>query len=433
MGFQEFMDAKIAPSMNKFAQIRHIQAIRDGVIINLVPGMVGSLFLLMATLPIPGYVDWIQSNGIYTALLIPIGATADILGMTAAICIAYRLAESYKVDALPAGIISLLCFFMLTPYTVSHELVEGGIKGVMPIFYLGAPGLFTALLVSLTSTEIYVRFMRTKLVITMPDGVPPAVAKSFAALVPGGITLICFWMLRLAIDASPFENIHTILAEFITTPLAGVGGSIWGAIGFMFLIHFFWFFGIHGHLVIGPIIDPIFAPLQYANRIAYQNGEAIPNIITRYWFDLYVTLGGSGASLSIIIAMIFFARSRHLKEVGKLSLAPGIFNINEPFVFGVPIVFNPILFFPWIFVPIMNICTAYFATVIGFLPRHNGITAPWTMPIILSGFIVAGWRGAVMQLINLALSALVWFAFMRKLDTMEYQKELDSIKDSLTK
>ena len=131
--------------------------------------------------------------------------------------------------------------------------------------------------------------------------------------------------------------------------------------------------------------------------------------------------------------MIFFARSRHLKEVGKLSLAPGIFNINEPFVFGVPIVFNPILFFPWIFVPIMNICTAYFATVIGFLPRHNGITAPWTMPIILSGFIVAGWRGAVMQLINLALSALVWFAFMRKLDTMEYQKELDSIKDSLTK
>ena len=433
MSFQEFMDTKMAPVMNKFAQLRHIQAIRDGVVLNLVPSMIGSMFLLIAALPIPGYGDWIRANGIFDALLIPIGATMDLMGMTASITIAYRLAESYKEDGLPAGIISLLCFFMLTPYTASHELVEGGINGVMPIMYLGSRGLFTALIGSLISTEIYVRLMRTKLVITMPDGVPPAVSKSFAALIPGGLTLVVFWMIRLIVDASSFENIHTVLAEFVTTPLSGIGGSIWGAIGFMFLVHFFWFFGIHGHLVIGPVLDPIFTVFQDANRLAFQAGETIPHIITRYWFDLYVTLGGSGASLSIVIAMVLFARSRHLKEVGRLSLAPGIFNINEPFVFGIPVVFNPVIFLPWIFVPIMNICTAYFATIIGFLPRHNGIIAPWTMPIFLSGFLVAGWRGAVMQLINLVLSAIVWFAFMKKLDTIEYQKELDSIKDSLTK
>ena len=428
MNLQEFMDNKIAPAMNKFAQIRHIQAIRDGVVLNLVPSMIGSMFLLFAALPIPGYGDWIRANGIFDALLIPIGATLDLMGMTAVIAISYRLAESYKVDALPAAVISLLCFFMLTPYRVSHELVEGGIAGVMPIMYLGTRGLFTALLVALVATEIYVKMVKSNLVITMPNGVPPAVAKSFAAIIPGGITLVVIWLVRLAIDASSFENIHTILAEFVTKPLSGMGGNIWGAIGFMFLVHFFWFFGIHGQLVIGPILDPIFTVFQDANRIAFQNGEAIPHIITRYWLDLYVTLGGAGASLSVIIAIVLFARSRHLKEVGRLSLAPGIFNINEPFVFGLPIVFNPIIFIPWMLVPIMNVCTTYFATIIGFLPRHNGIIAPWTMPIFFSGFLVAGWKGIAMQVINLTLSSIVWFAFIKKLDNMEYQKELDELK-----
>lgn len=428
MGFQQFMDEKIAPPMNKFAQIRYIQAIRDGVVLNLVPSMIGSLFLLLAALPIPGYGDFIREIGLFDALLIPIGATLDLMGMTASIAIAYRLAESYKVDALPAGVISLLCFFMLTPYTLAHELVAGGVNGVMPIMYLGSRGLFTAIIVSLLSTEIFVKMSKTKFIITMPDGVPPAVAKSFAALIPGGITIIAFWILRLIVDSSPFDNIHTILAEFITQPLTGVGGTIWGAIAFMFLVHFFWFFGIHGHLVIGPVLDPIFTVLQDANRMAFQAGEPIPNIITRYWFDLYVTLGGSGASLSIVIAMGLFARSQHLKSVGRLSLAPGIFNINEPFVFGLPIVFNPILFIPWILVPIVNICTAYFATIIGFLPRHNGVIAPWTMPIIISGLMVAGWRGALMQIINLIISALIWFSFMKRIDNMEYQKEIESLK-----
>ena len=428
MNFQQYMDEKIVPPMNKFAQLRYIQAIRDGVVLNLVPSMIGSFFLLLAALPIDAYKTFIVEAGIFNALLIPIGATMDLMGMTAVIAISYRLAESYKVDALPAAVMSLLCFFILTPYSITHELVEGGIGGVMPIMYLGSRGLFTAILVALLATEVFVKMSKTRFVITMPDGVPPAVANSFAALIPGAITIIVFWFIRLGIDASPFENAHTILAEFVTKPLTGVGGTIWGAIAFMFLVHFFWFFGIHGHLVVGPILDPIFTILQDANRLAFQNGEAIPNIITRYWFDLYVTLGGSGASLSVVIAMLLFARSKQLKEIGKLSLAPGIFNINEPFIFGLPVVFNPIVFVPWIMVPIVNICTAYFATIIGFLPRHNGIIAPWTMPIFFSGFFVAGWRGALMQLINLTISAIIWFAFMKQIDNAEYAKELESLK-----
>lgn len=429
MNFQRFIDEKIAPSVGAFAQLRHVQAVRDGVIINLAPSMIGSLFLLLAALPIPGYGDWIRSNGIFDALLIPIGATMDLLGMTAVIAIAYRLAESYKVDALPASIIALLCYFMLTPYVLKHEAVTDGITGVVPIMYLGARGLFTAILVGLCFTEIYVKVINSNFVIKMPDGIPPAVSKSFMAIIPGGVALICAWIVRMLIDYSPFENIHTILSQFVTQPLSHIGGSLWGAIGFMFLIHFFWFFGIHGFLVVGAVLDPVFTVLQDANRVAFQNGEPLPNIFTRYWFDLYVTLGGAGASLAIVIAILFFAKSKHFKEVGQLSLAPSIFNINEPLIFGIPIVFNPILFIPWILVPIMNICTAYFATIIGFLPQHNGIILPWTMPIIVSGFIVAGWQGAVMQLINLTLSGIVWFSFIKHLDNLETQKNLDTLSE----
>ncbi|MGL4561102.1 MAG: PTS cellobiose transporter subunit IIC [Brevinema sp.] len=428
MSFTDFMTEKIAPVMSKIAQQRHLLAVRDGVVMNLVPGMVGSLFLLIAALPIPGYSEFIQKIGLFDALLLPIGATLDLMGITVAISIAYRLAESYKVDALSAGIISLLSFFLLTPYHLSHELVEGGINGVMPIMYLGSRGLFTALIVALLSGEIYSRFTLAKLTIKMPEGVPPAVAKSFSALIPGGLTIIVFWIIRLLIDASVFENVHTIVADFVATPLTNVAGNLGGAILFMFLVHFFWFFGIHGHLVIGTILDPVFVVLQDQNRMAFQAGLEVPNIFTRLWFDLYVTLGGSGASLAIVIALVLFAKSKHLNKVGKLALAPGIFNINEPFIFGLPVVFNPMIFIPWLLVPVMNIFTAYFATVAGFLPKHTGIVIPWTTPIFISGAIVAGWRGVVMQAINLILSAIVWFSFMKGIDNAEREKELQEIK-----
>ncbi|MGL5254647.1 MAG: PTS sugar transporter subunit IIC [Brevinema sp.] len=429
MSVQDFFEQKVIPIVGAIGQQRHLVAIRDGIVINLVPSMIGSVFLLIAALPIPGYGDFIRANGVFDALLIPIGATLDLMGMIAAIAIAYRLAEGYKVEPLAAGVISLLCFFMLTPYRMSHELVADGIQGVMPVMYLGSRSLFTALLVSLISCEIYVKSIKANLTIKMPEGVPPAVAKSFLALIPGAITLTVFWIIRLVIDHSPFENIHTILQQFVAAPLTGIGGSLFGAILFMFLVHFFWFFGIHGHLVVGAVLDPIFMVLQDQNRMAFQAGLEIPNIITRFWFDLYVTLGGSGASLSIVIALILFARSRHLKQVGRLSVVPGIFNINEPFIFGIPLVFNPILFIPWIFVPIINILVAYSATIIGFLPRHNGLILPWTTPIIISGFLVSGIRGALMQVALLLLDALIWLAFMQKLDSIKAQKELDGLKD----
>ncbi|MGL4389019.1 MAG: PTS sugar transporter subunit IIC [Brevinema sp.] len=428
MSFQNFMIEKIAPIMSRIAQQRHLLAVRDGIVINLVPGMIGSFFLLIAALPIPGYGDFIKSIGLFDALLLPIGATLDLMGITAVIAIAYRLAESYKVDALSAGIISLLCFFLLTPYHLTHELVQGGIHGVMPIMYLGSRGLFTALVVSLLSTEVYAHVTLAKWTIKMPEGVPPAVARSFSALIPGGITIIVFWILRLIVDASPFENIHTVITDFVAKPLTMIAGNLPGAILFMFLVHFFWFFGIHGHLVVGTILDPVFVVLQDQNRIAFQSGLEIPNIFTRLWFDLYVTLGGSGASLAVVIALVLFAKSKHLTTVGKLSLAPGIFNINEPFVFGFPVVFNPMIFIPWLLVPVMNVCTTYFATVIGFLPRHTGIIIPWTTPIFISGALVAGWRGVVMQAINLTLSAIIWFTFIKKIDQIEREKELNEIK-----
>lgn len=227
---------------------------------------------MIAALPFPGYGEFIRNIGLFDALLLPIGVTLDLMGITAVIAISYRLAESYKADPLASAIISLLCFFMLTPYRISHELVQNGISGVIPVIYLGSRGLFTALLVSLTATEIYTKIVKADFTIKMPEGVPPAVAKSFAALIPGGLTIIIFWLIRLLIDWSPFENIHTILAELVTNPLTGIGDSIWGAIGFMFLVHFFWFFGIHGHLVIGSVLDPIFFVLQDQNRLAFQAG-----------------------------------------------------------------------------------------------------------------------------------------------------------------
>lgn len=202
--FTRVMEEKIMPVAGKIAGQRHLSALRDGIILTMPLIIIGSVFLILTSLPIPGYADFMASvfgKEWADKLGYPVNASFDIMAMIAAFGIAYRLAESYGVDALSAGAISIAAFLLATPFEVPFTpdgstepiMVGGGI----PITLLGSKGLFVAMLIALFSTEIYRYIIQKNIVFKMPDGVPPAVSKSFVALIPGFIIVFLVWLARL--------------------------------------------------------------------------------------------------------------------------------------------------------------------------------------------------------------------------------------------
>jgi cellobiose PTS system EIIC component len=426
------LENKIMPVAGRIAAQRHLQALRDGLILTMPLIIVGSLFLILGFIPIPGYADFMA--GIFgeawlSKLLYPVGATFDIMALIAAFGIAYRLAEKYGLDALSAGAISVAAFLLATPYQVSF-LPEGAkeaimVGGAIPTALMGSKGLFVAMLVAMLSTEIYRFVVQRNIVIRMPDGVPPAVSKSFIALIPGFFVIAIIWILRLIIEQTSFASLHNIVGELLGKPLGVLGGSLIGSLVAVLLIQLLWSCGLHGASIVGGVMGPIWLSSMDANRIAFQDGQNLPNIFTQQFFDIFIYVGGSGATLALVIAMLFWAKSQQMKQLGRLAIGPGLFNINEPITFGMPIVMNPLMIVPFILAPLVMVITTYFAMSTGLVAKPAGIAVPWTMPPIIGGYLAAGGKisGAILQIVNFVICFGIYYPFFKMWDRQKLAEE----------
>ena len=186
--------------------------------------------------------------------------------------------------------------------------------------------------------------------------------------------------------------------------------------------HFFWFFGINGGSIVGSIMQPILTPLSMENLSAFQAGTVLPNVINQQFYDLFTTFGGAGSTLSMLIAMIIVCRSQRIKNLSKISIVPALFGINEPVIFGLPVVLNPTILIPFLLTPLINILISYFSMVSGLVPFTSGVSMPWTTPVIISGFLTTGWRGALLQLILVILGVFIYMPFVKMMDK-QYKKE----------
>lgn len=175
--------------------------------------------------------------------------------------------------------------------------------------------------------------------------------------------------------------------------------------------------------------NPILKILSAENLAAFQAGTKLPNIITAQFQDMFATFGGAGSTLSLIIAMLLICKSKRIKSIGKLSILPGIFGINEPLIFGLPIMLNPLLLIPFALVPTVNIIIAYFCMSTGLVPLTNGVQLPWTTPIIFSGFLTTGWQGAVLQLVLLILGIFMYIPFIKILDKQYLKDEKSNVAE----
>lgn len=424
----------------KVGRNKYLLSIRDGFLVSMPLLIAGSFFLLIANFPIPGWTEFwgrIFGENWTTFMVKPTEATFNIMAIIVVMAIGYSFAGHMKVNKIFGAAISVVSWFLLMPYEV---LVKGSllISGVdtnvsgIPLKWVGSSGLFVGMIVAFLAVHIYAFANSKGWIIKMPDGVPPTVIQSFAALIPATLVITVFFVVNIIFSFTPFENAFNFVFEMLQIPLLNLGNTVWAMVTAYIFVHIFWFIGVNGGSVVGAVYNPILQTLAAQNLEAFRTGEPIPNIISQQFQDLFATFGGAGSTLSLLIAMLLFCRSKRIKNLGKLSLAPGIFGINEPIIFGLPIVLNPIMFVPFLLVPTFNIVVSYIVMKIGLVPYPSGVPITWTTPIIVSGFLSTGWTGAVLQVLLLIAGVFIYMPFIKIMDKQFMKEEMKEIEDKDT-
>ena len=416
--FLDSISDKLLPVANKLASNRYLSILRDAFMLAFPLTMFGSIVVVICNLPF--------LNDEMKALLNELlgsgqSATMSIMTVFVTFGIGYYLSKSYDVEGIFGGAISFASFLILTPFFVTSDSGET-ISNVLSLDRLGAKGMFLGMIVSFIATEIYSRTSRKGWQIKMPDSVPPAVAKSFAALIPAILTLSIFTAINAIVTVGLNTNLHDVIYNIIQVPLVGLGSSIWATLLAIFFIQFLWFFGLHGQILVNSVMDPVWNTLMFENLEAYKAGEHLPHIITKPFMEVFtVGLGGSGMTLAVVIIMAFFLRKKQYRDVGRLALGAGIFNVNEPVIFGLPIVLNATILIPWVIAPIIVTAFNYFVMAIGIVPAPTGVSVPWTVPIFFSGIIATNsLAGGLLQIVDFILVGFIWYPFLRMLDKQEY-------------
>ena len=424
--FVNFLEAKILPVANKIGQQRHMTAIRKGIIATLPLTIVGSFFTILSNMPIPAVANFLAP---YQAILdIPFRFTVGILSLYATFGIASALAESYKMDTLSSGILAVLAFLVATVQPVK---VNADVKNVITagryinIANLSASSLFAAIATALISVEIYHFLEKKNITIKMPQGVPPEVSNSFVALFPAAVILILFWVVR---DIFNF-NIATFISN-ILMPLKGflVGNSLAGGLTTVFFICGFWTLGIHGAAIMDPIVRPFWEMSIATNMNQFHAGAAathLSTIFTEQFLQWFVWIGGAGGTLALVV-LFMFSKSKYLKDLGKLSILPGLFNINEPIIFGAPIVLNPILGIPFILAPLVTTTISYFATTSHLVPMMM-VRLPFTIPAPIAAIMSTNWswNALILSVVNFIIYIIIYYPFFKVFEKQQLEKEND--------
>ena len=423
--FTNFIENRLVPVVSKITNLRYFQALRNGFMVIMPLTIIGSIFMLITDFPLAGYSDFMAGifGSDWTSYIEPAyRATFNMMGFMLVATMSYKLADSYDMDKLSTAILSLVAFIVVSPKSL---VTDGGevVNQVLVMTWLGTQGVITAIIVSIVSVEVIRFCVRKNLVIRMPDSVPDMVSQSFSALVPG-IILVLIMLILNGVCKVFVGSLHEAIYAIIQVPLQGLTSSLFAIIIVGGLNGFLWWFGIHP-TVVNSIVNPLLIANADANQIlanAHNLSVSTGKIGTIQMIDQFATIGGAGMTIGLIIAMIIVARSSRLKTMSKLAAVPACFNINEPLVFGLPIVFNPLMIIPVTLAPMVSVFISYIAMSIGFMPLFTGVMAPWSTPPIISGFLVAGWQGAVVQIIAIVVSVVIYYPFVKALDN-QYRKE----------
>ncbi|WP_041138870.1 PTS sugar transporter subunit IIC [Beduini massiliensis] len=436
----KFLEEKFIPLASKIGSQRHLVAIRDAFVVTMPLTIVGAIAVLINNihgifadngLNIPaiqqGYAKMITSTGIKDVMTAVNKGSINMMAVLLVVTLGFNMAKGLDGDGIATSAVALTCYLGLTPavqtlashYTwanntnnidvLTTDIASGGIAANK----LDSNGMFVGMILTIIVSEIFVRLSRNdKLKITLPDGVPPAVAGSFTVLIPAVLTVIMVVAVGTYIERLSGMNLWIIIQKFVSSPLNSVADTVGTAVLVYFLITFLWTFGLHGSNIVGAVTKPIFTPMLLENTSAYEAGDKIPNIIPGLY--PFVAIGGSGSTLGLIIAILLFSKVQSEKTVVGISIAPGIFGINEPLTFGIPIVMNPIYMIPFIVGPVVLSVLTYLLMQFNIIDR-TCLNVPWVTPPLLYAFLATGgsFKSMLWNAIEIVFLTILWMPFVQ--------------------
>lgn len=434
----EKLENALMPIAKAISKNKYLISVRDGLLVSMPLLVIGSFFLLISNFPVPAWMDLMSTAtiaGTSLASLCSVATTAtfSLMAVFAVMGIGFNFAKHMEINPLHGAAVALVSWFMLMPmYTLFTP--DGAAQAVrissVPFDWVGTRGIFIGIICSFLSIHIYRWVEKKGWVIRMPAGVPPTVGQSFASLIPAAMVMAIFLAIHILFLFTPWGNAFEFVFRFLQLPLQNVGDSLGAMTAVYLFAHILWFFGIHGTNITDSVFTPILYALSAENLSALQNGLPMPHIINKQFQDLFATYGGGGSTLSLLIAALIFCRSKRIRELGKLSILPGIFGINEPVIFGLPIVLNPTLVIPFIGVPMINIIVTYTVMKIGLVPVCNGVIMPWTTPPVISGFLSSGVAGAILQIIMIGVGILIYMPFIQTMDRQYLMEEKEAAEQT---
>lgn len=435
-GFVVLQKYLMAP-MAKISQFKIVRAVMAAGMASVPFSIVGSMFLVFNTLPMTftGLEGFFENTFFRVSDLYMIAntATIGILALYFNFVVGYELTKieaeetGLKVNALNGAMLSVFAFFMTLPELIMQNgvitllndqsnLVFNGLRLKPFIFRLGTSGIFIAIVMAILATHLYFLCVRRNWVVKMPETVPLGVSRSFTALIPTFVIAFCVIILNgvLIYLGTDIFDIVGVPFTFVTN----LTKSWLGIMVILFLIHALWVVGIHGASIIGAFITPIMLTNMDENTL----GAHIP--FAGEFNNSLVILGGSGSTLLMTFFIAFCAKSSQLKILGRASAVPAIFNINEPIIFGMPIVYNPYLALPFFLAPMACGTLGYFAINTGII---NPIIAliPWPSPMGLGAFIGTGgdYKAAIVAVLSAILALLIYLPFVKLYDNKLYKDE----------
>ena len=402
----DWIQNKVIPPLAKFASQRHLTAVRNGLVITLPAIISGSMFLIVGNIPIEAWTNFLKPyEGMINAA---VNASFGIIALLASVGIGYELSKSYQLNGISGGSLSLMAFIVIQ-LSDDYSIDPSGFDST---------GLFTAIITSIVAVEIYHLCIKKNWVVHLPEGVPPAVSNSFVSLIPAAITLVLFWVIRIPLHF----NVNAFIQQ-IFSPLLFALNTLPGILVYTFLVSLLWCAGIHGDMALQGVADPVFMQFIAANGLAFAKHQPLPYVTAAGFNTLFVNIGGTGATLALVILMLC-SKSKTHKQLGKLSLPSGIFEINEPVIFGFPIIMNPLMMIPFILVPLVLASLTYFVMWIGFVTVPVSLV-PWTMPPIIGPLMATGWdiKAGIWSAIEIVIAMVIYFPFFKVTERQMLGKE----------
>ena len=393
-----------------------VRAVRGGLVSIIPVLIIGAFALILQTLPIPQYQSFITNFA--GGFILTLGKIINSATFgTLSIYMTFSISRSYmKIKADPdtvatgAEIASLLSFFILA----GVYLDDFGTNNV------GPKSMFLAILTGLGASSLYLRlfkFLYRKRRVLFSSGANREFNRMLSTLAPVALVALIFALLNLTVmRIFGVDCFHTLLINLFNKLFSFGAVGFFKGFFFVLLSSVLWMFGIHGSDTLEGVMQTYFAPGLAANQAAVAAGSAPTNVLTKEFFDCFVLMGGCGSAICLLIALLLFSRSRARRGLAVTAAFPMIFNINELMIFGLPVIFNPIMLVPFLAVPLMCYSVSYLAISVGLVPMITS-SVEWTTPIILGGFRATGSAaGAALQIVNVLLGVLIYMPFVRILD-----------------